>query len=221
MSDADPTKFYLDSQFLDWLQPHCTGWQFGEQGLLTAIANLIGGVGRAVEIGAGDGETLPLTIEPFYNGGVPCLLFEEDEQRQAKLREKFFDAEICGKYTSNTWQPYRNELVVIDIDSFDSEVMRQVLASIGKSVAVLMVEHFDMCHVSQAVSDQPVPSWLLGKKLSDGFTIQDTAPALLNIANQFGFKRVGLSRVNSVFVRSDLYPLLCKPVAVSFSGAGA
>lgn len=218
--EVDATKIYFDSEHLDWLKAHCGGWQFGEQGLLAAISHLIDGVGRAVEIGAGDGEELPLTIEPFYTSGVPCVLYETDQQRRIQLRHRYPNATIRGEYKlSGMFKPQRNELVVIDIDGLDSHVMVGELTRNSK-IAILMVEHFDLCHKSRPQCTDPVPHWLLGQKMEGGFTIQDTANSLLEIANSYKFERVGVSRVNSIFVRSDLYPLLLKPVPVECSLAG-
>lgn len=218
--EVDATKIYFDSEHLDWLGDHCGGWQFGEQGLLAAISHVIGGVGRATEIGAGDGESLPLTVEPFYAADVPCILYEADEERRIKLRHQYPDATIRGEYKlSGMFKPIKNELVVIDIDGLDSHAMVGELTRNPK-IAILMVEHFDLCNKLRPQCTDPVPHWLLGQKLEGGFTIQDTANSLLEIANNYGLQRIGVSRVNSIFVRSDLYPLLCKPVPVECSLAG-
>ena len=219
--EADGTKVYFDSDHLDWLEPHCGGWQFGEQGLLASIANVIDGVGRATEIGAGDGEELPLTIEPFYRSGVPCVLYESDQHRRINLRKLFPNAKVRGEYRGECSDtPTKNELLVIDIDGCDSHVMEEELTRNATNIAVLMVEHFDICHESQTDDTQRVPAWLLGRPLADGFNIQDTSSSIKAIAKAFGFKRIGISRVNSIFVRSDLYPLLLKPVPIAISLAG-
>lgn len=212
--EVDATKIYFDSEHLDWLENHCGGWQFGEQRLLAAISQLIDGVGRAVEIGAGDGHELPLTVEPFYASGVPCVLYEADQQRRLKLCHRYPNATIRGEYKpSDKDELVKNELVIIDIDGIDSHAMEEELTR-NPNIAILMVEHFDLCCDLRPQSSERVPYWLLGQKIKGGFAIQDTANALLHIAKRFDFQRVGVSRVNSIFVRSDLYPLLLKPVPV-------
>lgn len=218
--EVDATKIYFDSEHLDWLGDHCGGWQFGEQGLLAAISNIINGVGRAVEIGAGDGDELPLTIEPFCASGVPCVLYEADQQRRIQLRHRYPYATIRGEYKPSEKDGLvKNELVIIDIDGTDSHAMEAELTR-NPGIAILMVEHFDLCSDLRPQSSERVPHWLLGQRMEGGFAIQDTANCLLTIARHYGFKRVGVSRVNSIFVRSDLYPLLLKPVPVECSLAG-
>ena len=48
-------EFIPQSPRLAWLRDHLDGWQFGEQGLILAIADVLKIQGHCVEIGAGDG----------------------------------------------------------------------------------------------------------------------------------------------------------------------
>ena len=197
--------FVADRAEFKWLMKHASGWQFGEQGILVAIAEAIGVTeGQCVEIGAGDGETLPLTIDPFYQRGNPCVLYERDPESLGRLMIKYPAAKIRGEFPllpaiGINEQPL---VVVIDVDGIDSMVMKQVLDQI--TPLVLMVEHFDTCHPANTCREQRIPDWLLGEKLENNFTVQDNAETLKAIARDFCYTRLGTTRVNSIFVHDSL-----------------
>lgn len=198
----DREGFRADNLLHSWIKTYENGWQFGEEGILAELADHV--FDKAVacaEIGAGDGEGLPLTIEPFYAGLWECMLFEIDEQKQQKLRKKFPSAQVFGE-----WDEKQTEdvgLVVIDIDGRDSEIMRRLLKI--ESPGLLMVEHFDSLHPVGSSPGEPLPSWCLGMTLQGGFRLQDSAECIKRIAADFGYDRIGTTRVNSIFVRRDLY----------------
>jgi hypothetical protein len=191
--------FVADRPEFEWLTEKSGGWQFGEQGILVALANAINQPGQCVEIGAGNGESLPLTIEPFYNHGLPCLLFEKDKPSRDAVSAKYPKATCCGEYTGLgsplDASPF---LLVIDVDGIDRLILEDVLR-ISRPV-IIMVEHFDRCHSSDSCEIGDVPNWLLGQELHDGFKIQDNAETLENLAKQFRYVRIGMTRVNSIFV---------------------
>ena len=68
-----------------WLNDRADGWQFGETGILEALSERFN-PDLAIEIGAGDGQTLPLTLGFLLEKGVKTLLFEADELRQNALK---------------------------------------------------------------------------------------------------------------------------------------
>ena len=197
--------FRADNLLHSWLSSHAGGWQFGEQGILCEIAECFFDYKPlCIEIGAGDGEGLPLTIEPFYRAECSCDLFEIDESKRKKLLEKYPKAGVFDE-----WRPEATpncDLVVIDVDGEDSAIMRQLLKV--ESPCLLMVEHFDSLHPVASVSGEPLPSWCLGITLQGGFRLQDSAESLKRIAADFGYDRIGTTRVNSIFVRRDLYRLI-------------
>jgi hypothetical protein len=208
--------FVTDRPEFEWLTEKSAGWQFGEQGILAALAEAIGETGQCVEIGAGNGETLPLTIDPFYGHGLPCLLFEKDELALATLQHKYQNAVCRGEYhyslgIASPLHP-RALVVVIDVDGFDGPIMRDVLKVCTPSI--LMVEHFDRCHSSDSCEIGDVPNWLLGQELPNGFKVQNNAATLENLARQFRYTRIGMTRVNSIFV----YGPLAQKVATHVSG---
>lgn len=197
--------FVADRAEFEWLTKHASGWQFGEQGILVAIADAIGITdGQCVEIGAGDGESLPLTIDPFYQRGNPCVLFEKDAESLGRLMVMYPQAKHCGEFSTHQTSVMQNMplVVSIDVDSIDSVMMDQVLSS--HTPLILMVEHFDKCHYADTAEVQRVPEWLLGLTIAGGFTIQDNAATLNSIAKQYDYTRIGTTRVNSIFVHDPL-----------------
>ena len=207
--------FVADRPEFEWLTEKAGGWQFGDQGILVALANTINQPGQCVEIGAGDGEGLPLTIEPFYEYGLPCVLFEADLESLRKLMVKYPKATHRGQFTVfERAYPDQNPLVgvmdvhkqplvcVIDVDSVDSIIMELVLSHVTPKI--LMVEHFDQCHERNTDINQRIPEWLLGVEFDGGFTVQDNAETLKVIARSYNYTRLGTTRVNSIFVHDSL-----------------
>jgi hypothetical protein len=206
--------FVADRPEFEWLAEQAGGWQFGEQGILVALANLINQPGQCVEVGAGDGEGLPLTIEPFYNYGLDCVLFERDEDSIRQLAAKFPRAKIRGEYAFETSSNLDAHvmLCVIDVDSIDSLIMEHVLSN--HQTSILMVEHFDKCHPANTDDVGRVPVWLLGIEIDEGFKIQDNAETIYSIDCDFNYTRLGTTRVNSIFVHDSLVEKVTKHVPV-------
>jgi hypothetical protein len=201
----------IDGRFA-WLDDHADGWQFGETGFLKAICDRIG-VDQAVEIGAGDGtDALPLTLGFLYERGVPTVLFEKDEASRDKLKERYPTAMVLGEWCVHSPQRgmiWKNACVVIDVDSVDYEIAESLSFNfMGSLPAVICVEHYDRCAPGAMCTGVP-PGWLLGMQLAEGgFIIQATQGDIENMMRHRGFTFVGYSRVNSVYVRSDLVDAL-------------
>jgi hypothetical protein len=207
--------FVADRPEFEWLTEKAGGWQFGEQGILVALANAINKPGQCVEIGAGNGESLPLTIDPFYQYGLPCVLFEADEESLSMLKQRYPLAENLGMFLGFGMNGHAIEnvllVVVIDVDGNDSFIMNEVLSD--RAPHILMVEHFDKMHPNHTpIIDEPVPSWLLGERLIDGFSIQDNAETLRQMALKSNYTRLGTTRVNSIFVHDSLVEKVAKHV---------
>lgn len=201
MSSYFPLDFTPQCPHLKWMVEHLGGWQFGEQDLLFAVAGAIGLTNSVAEIGAGDGEKLPLTIERFYSAGFRCVLFEADDERQERLAKKYPIAQIEGEYREQSLPCFG--LVVIDIDGHDSQVMQQVMKR--DRPAIVVCEHMDRHYPVATSAPSPFPVWSLGHELTNGFRIQDTAETLQWMASQLGYERFGHNRCNSFFVRQDRY----------------
>ena len=199
--------FVADRPEFEWLCKETGGWQFGEQRILLAIGAAIGTTdGQCVEIGAGNGESLPLTIEPFYYSGNPCLLYEADGESLGMLVVRYPMAMHRGMFLGfgMNGSPIDSFplVIVIDVDGLDSMIMEEVLSEC--TPYILMVEHFDRCHPVDKKTSQRIPDWLLGEKLEQNFTIQDNAETLKAIAAEFSYTRLGTTRVNSIFVHDSL-----------------
>lgn len=191
---------------LRWLTDYLGGWQFGEQGLIEAVAFQLGiNDGCWIEYGAGDGETLPVTIARHcLTHQSSCVLVEIDATRQAKLKERYPDATVVANVDWQCQYIDRPSVVVIDIDGSDSFVMREMLEA-GVRPTLLVVEHMDNHYPIGTSIPQSIPEWLLGHKLQSGHAIQDTAETLHAIASQHGYERIGFNRCNSFFVVTERY----------------
>jgi len=182
-----------------WLEQLQEGWQFGEQGVLMALARRLN-VTTCSEIGAGDGEGLPVTIEPFIKGGLRCTLYEIDETKRARLLERFPHTEIRDKWHIDQlggW--FWHDLVVIDIDGYDWFPF--VCVANQRKASCIMVEHADK---NIPGSDRLyVPSMVNATDhRADGTTGSATEPTLeMMVAGMY--TKVGSTRINSVYVRDD------------------
>lgn len=191
-----------------WLDDRADGWQFGETGILEALSELFDPQ-LAVEIGAGDGQSLPLTLGFLLEKGVNTILFEADELRQNALKMTKKAAFIHGFYDSRILSQYdlAKSFVVVDVDGQDWPIAEQVL-QIGRPL-VMMVEHYDQ-YGPRIGADEPEgmpPRWCLGLPV-DGFAIQAPAAEIERRMRWYGFTLAARSRVNSLFVRNDLVPTL-------------
>jgi hypothetical protein len=194
--------FVPDDERFEWLTKHASGWQFGEQGILLALVDAINPNGQCIEIGAGDGEGLPLTIDRFYKRGNDCVLFEADMASLGKLMLRYPKADLRGEFAGDLISvQQRPALIVIDIDSYELASMQECLSQCYQGI--LMVEHFDKAHKIDCNQVHDVPDWLLGVQLDGNFKIQDNAATISYHADVFGYHRVGTTRVNSIFVHDS------------------
>lgn len=117
------------------------GWQFGETGILVRLAEIYG-VRSCCEIGAGDGDTLPVNCDPLIKSWRACQLFEMDQQKRNKLEQLYhkYSVDVLGEWTLADTLPM--ELAVIDVDGKDLEIALQVVECFRPKV--LMVEHNDL-----------------------------------------------------------------------------
>lgn len=200
-----PLDFTPQCHHLRWLTEHLDGWQFGEQGLIQRLIAELDLSGWFVEYGAGDGQTLPLTLQ-YTAEALPRKMFliEIDTDRRSLLRSQFPGANI---QRTLAWEQIPSDdasCVVIDIDGSDSVVMRQMFAA-GVRPTLLVVEHMDRNFPIGTSLPASIPQWMLGLKLDSGFAIQDTAETLHAIAAQNGYERIGFNRCNSFFVVKERF----------------
>lgn len=196
---------------IPWLVDHCYGWQFGEQGILSELCRRLC-VTDGFEIGAGDGDALPVTLDFLPN----LTLFEIDEDKQKTLAKKFDTAKIYGGYDGSQAEVVTDDsCVVVDIDSDDLAVAGTVLDA--AKPAVIMVEHYDRCGpwmqaAGEAIEPwQEVPSWLIGMRLQQGgYAIQQPWQVVQAELASRGYVIVALSRVNGIYVRKDRLESLCQ-----------
>jgi hypothetical protein len=190
-----------------WLCEHLSGWQFGDQGLVEMIITTLDLNGYFIEYGAGDGESLPLTIE-YRAQCLPhkCFLIENDADKRDSLRKKFPGAIIQNTFCWSQMLDASDDpsVVVIDIDSHDSVIMRQMFDA-GVRPELLVVEHMDRHFPIGTTRPAPMPEWMLGLRFASGHAIQDTAETLQEIAGRYGYDRIGVNRCNSYFVRGDRF----------------
>lgn len=175
------------------LRKYSKGWQFGEQGILVELANRLPLRKVCVEVGAGDGEGLPVTVEPLYDAGWQTSLWEADANKRLKLQEKFKRATIQGKCLTLDMATYRDALVIIDVDGVDWWLFASLLNAYQKP-GVIMVEHADLNGMQ--------PAEIPGLAVADG-SRQATYRQLQSIAEGL-YTLIGYTRVNSIFVRDDL-----------------
>lgn len=206
MSDPESWRIKaIDGRFA-WLDDHADGWQFGETGFLKAICDRIG-VDQAIEIGAGDGESLPLTLGFLYDRGVSTLLFEQDEQRRAKLKERYPLADVRGEWSLDKPQSeliWPGACVVIDVDSVDYHIAESLAFKYleGRCPKVVCIEHYDHCGPNARDAYGVPPRWLLGQQLAEGgFIIQAGSAEIEDMMRRYCYVLVGISRINSVYVR--------------------
>lgn len=190
----------------EWLAQYQSGWQFGEQGVLKRLCDLLHVV-YGVEIGAGNGTTLPVTLD-----FLPVLtLFEIDQAKQDMLRVVFPHADVQGGFDESSLHLIpKRACVVVDVDCNDLEL---ALLALQRLPRIIMVEHYDTegPFMASSKNDTPigiVPEWLLGMRLFNNFVIQQPLANVREQMKERGYLLVAESRVNGIYLRvSDWYSL--------------
>lgn len=190
-----------------WLDQYASGWQFGEQGIIDELAKRLD-VQVAVEIGAGDGKSLPLTIEPIYRRGVQCIGYEADDVSRIGLSRAYPELEVRGRFDVNTIPQGSHEwdLVVVDVDGMDLWLAESVLRGC-REPDVLMVEHMDF--ESKVPRYEVISPCLFGLRLDSGFVLQATQWQIQNAMSWHRYSLVASSRVNSLFLSQPAAEKLC------------
>jgi len=180
----------------EWLKEHASGWQFGEHGVLRALCDRFG-ITKGYEIGAGDGETLPVTLS-FLDD---LTLYEIEQKRQVKLKAKYPNAVVYGAYLKPN-SGMDGACVVVDVDSCDLSIAESIVDEVKPKI--LCVEHYDI--EGPRVLDQlqtRLPDWVIGLELAGGFRIQQSWQAVNGSLTQYGYTLIALTRVNGIYVYED------------------
>ena len=213
---SDGVAFSSD---IAWLKKAEGGWQFGEAGVIYAIANVIGCNKNAVEFGGG-GILEHLTIQRLVSNGWNAMLIEADDAHHQSLVESVKhlesvkvlkqvvrpsgDDSLASIIASNSFE--NPDVVVIDVDSDDYYFMASCDSIRPK---IICVEHHDTVDPTIIKETPYVPSNEIIGTMVNGFNAQANVCAIEELANSMGYKRVWHSRVNSIFVLGDFYESLC------------
>lgn len=207
---ADDYKWFAAG--FEWLADYATGWQYGEQGMLVELSSrlFVDDYGDRVcmEIGAGNGKDLPLTLEPFAKAGWHLHAYELDADSRASLSDVLMQYKafsIHGAFDNESIVPGRASIVVIDVDGIDEYIMTKCLKNC--SPAIMMVEHYDIAGPYMTGSGdfhKQVPKWLCGMPTVNNFRIQARHERLDDIAGYNGYVPVARTRVNSIYLRDDI-----------------
>lgn len=220
-------RFVSFADGFEWLRQHSRGWQFGEQGFIDALIARYEEVSKgimfprvAVEIGAGDGESLPLTFDSLIASGWHVIGYEANGENQRKLHAKYHNNLVVRGQFKDGFQLRLDQpqVVSIDVDGSDYPIMQAVLQNC--SPQILMVEHYDLAGPSVSLSanedaEQCPPRWMLGMKLFNEFAIQAKAEALDKLAGTFGYVSVMRTRINSIFLPVAFAALAAKQSSVN------
>lgn len=184
-----------------WIAAAQSGWQFGEQGSLLAIIDALKLKNAlACEIGGGNGDSLPLTLAPLIDRGWTVTVWEAEPESRQQLQRLYPTAVVCG-----LWRPgdlVSCSVLVIDIDGLD--YIPFALSTFQWRPALVMVEHADL--MFEGSSGVFLPGY--GRTMNPGGKLRQATMAALDMIAEGTCTRVAYSRVNSIYLRSDLLDVL-------------
>lgn len=206
-----------------WLAKRAYGWQFGEQGFLQTVLTCLGiEVGTVFEAGAGDGAKLPLACEGLIREGWKSILVEPDTGKLETLKSRlesiratdshcFHDViatsarKLDGAATVDEIFARVGvvpDVMILDIDSCEFYVLAEMVAR----PKVILVEHHDL---ADGEHDGTVPLVdECGKDNGRGFFVQVPWAQTKAMLAKHGYTCVAKTRVNGLYVRDDLAPLV-------------
>lgn len=214
---------HLIDDSIIWVGRHQYGWQFGEQGVIEAIIDVLEehidpDERWAVEFGVGDGTRTQVTINPLIDRrDWRAILIEADKDRAARIVANFGpnvrivnervsvdgDGSI-DKQLARAGCPLSPAVMVVDIDSYEYHIVKAMKAR----PHVLCVETLDLhCNVSGEAHFIPdaddCGKFFEGRNGDLGFRAQASASAFDALLHDMEYKLVFRSRVNSIYVRGD------------------
>lgn len=196
----------------EWLNQYASGWQFGEEGVIEALAlRFIGKDGSFCEFGAGTSCSCAALIRRKWHG----LIYESDKAicdaltpilKETSVNIINSKIEVAGensldsRFARDVITPFfRPDILVIDVDSIDYHIW----ASLQSTPKLVMIEHHDLYDTKR--DELPdVPN--IETCGSGHFKLQATAKAIKELGKSKGYSLVASSRVNSIFIRNDLMP---------------
>lgn len=207
------------SSDIPWLKIRQYGWQFGEAGVIQAITSKLDCNKVAIEYGGGESITKTV-IQRLVWQGWKCLFIESNAERCEMIRSEVKDNDnviVVNKAVN----PFSADdslsaimrsnglenpgVVVIDIDSADIHHMNSMFKD-GIKPDVLCVEHHDTVDPSVNHDVELIPAnEELGTRNKLGFNIQANSIAISKAAWDNGYIRVWANRINSIFVKQELY----------------
>lgn len=217
----DATRLGADR--FEWLHAAATngGWQFGEQGVIEEIFDIIGTTDTPyfVEFGAGDGKHLPLTVERLIENGWKGTLIEGNlgscvtlNERYGKRTQYGDKISIVNAMVSTSGEesldsilgkvnaPSSPDLMVIDIDSTDYYVWESLK---NFTPRVVMIEHCDLEYRGpESTARTPPDQKKCGSKIENGggFVLQASSVCNDALAKTKGYTPVFRNRVNTIYV---------------------
>lgn len=210
------------SSDIAWLKIRQYGWQFGEAGVIQAITSKLDCNKVAIEYGGGESITKTV-IQRLVWQGWKCLFIESDAERCEQIRSEVKnkdnvivvnkavdpsspDDSLAGIMRANGVE--NPGVVIIDIDSADIHHMNAMFKD-GIKPDVLCVEHHDTVDTSTEHSVEVIPpEEELGKRNELGFCKQANSVAIAKAAWDHGYIRVWANRINSIFVKQELYDIV-------------
>jgi len=200
---------------IEWLRLRQFGWQFGEAGVIQAVASKLECNNFAVEFGAGASYRM-ITVNRLIASGWKALLIEGDTDKYGNLvaetkhlpnvtvLNQMVEQEGDNALSSTLSRiGYEHpDVLVIDIDGIDYHIWK----SCGIRAKIVCVEHHDTFDTKTDHTVSVIPdSDTIGVQREDRFYNQANIVAIEELGASLGYTRVWSSRVNSVFVLDELY----------------
>lgn len=191
-----------------WLSEHLDGYQYGEAGLIEALAWKIGKTGKFVEFGAG----AELACQRLVLYGWSGLVLEADEKtaedtagrEPSNIKVVNRKVEVGG---DSALDPILEEhgfidadIVVIDVDSVDWHIFDSMKKC---QPAVVVVEHHDLTDPLRKRHQPAPPESECGKWTDNGYTLQATHKAISLLGSLKGYAVAAVTRCNTIMVRID------------------
>lgn len=220
-------KKLVDEQIL-WVRRHASGWQFGERGVIEAVINHLDqhipeSSRWAVEFGAGAGGLDTITIGSLIERkDWKSLLIDAEKRYIEPLRDRApggavivharveFDGEnSIDKIMARSGCTADPAVMVVDVDSTDYHIVKNMKAR----PYVLCIETMDIHCPKNTIVPYVPPVEECGTYSCDngfGAAKQANAAAVDLLMVEYGYKILVRTRVNSIYVRGDIAPLLHK-----------
>lgn len=223
----DVLKQLVDEQCL-WVRRHASGWQFGERGVIEAVVNHLDEHIKepnrwAVEFGAGAGGLDTITIGALLGrNNFKCLLIDAEKRFTQPLSDRVpanttvvtSRVEIEGDNSIDNIMARAGcsadpAVMVVDVDSTDYHIVK----AMKSRPFVLCIETMDINGPKNTIVPYVPPIDECGAYACDngfGSSKQANAAAVDSLMVEYGYKILIRTRVNSIYVRGDIAPLLHK-----------